>query len=92
MKCSTCKGTGLLDHGLCDYPCEDCGGTGEVQNKKDTEDEIAKLSEVQTEAKSDEVEEAINTAVNITRYSDCKHVQEMAEHIVNLLMKTKVTN
>lgn len=41
---------------------------------------------------SAEIEEAINTAVNITRYSDCKHVQEMAEHIVNLLMKTKVTN
>lgn len=92
MKCSTCKGAGLLDHGLCDYPCEDCNGTGEAQNKKDAVDEIAKVCEVHIEARSDEVEEAINTAVNITTYSDCKRVQEMAEHIVNLLMKSKVTN
>ena len=36
-------------------------------------------------------EETINTAINITKHSDCKHTQEMAEHIVNLLVKKPVT-
>ena len=82
MRCSTCKGAGLLDHGLCDYPCEDCSGTGDSSKKKQPVKPVIILDESALAV----INLCANTAVNIVNMSDDKHINEMAAHIADQLI------